>query len=319
MTSARPNLAVQIEPQWGFGYQEVADIATAAEAAGWDALWVSDHLLWDGEAIDRNCFEAWTLLAALAVATSTLRLGTLVTCNSYRHPSLLAKMAAGIDSISGGRIDFGIGAGWKEAEYRAYGYDFPGIGTRQAQMSEAIDLTRLLWTEPYADFAGTHYQLDRAVCAPKPVQTPLPIWVGGHGDRLLRIVAEKADGWNMVFGRSLDELAARHAVLDRHLADLGRDPTTLKRSVFLFTAVVDSPAELAALAADQKDRLGPVAANFMAAGQSAGLIGSADQIASALRNHTALGFDGLHLLFPYGHEIEQVNRIATDVFPLLEN
>ena len=319
MTSVRPNLAVQIEPQWGFGYQEVADIATAAEAAGWDALWVSDHILWDGEATERNCYEAWTLLAALAVATSTLRLGTLVTCNSYRHPSLLAKMAAGIDAISGGRVDFGIGAGWKEAEYRAYGYDFPGIGTRQAQMSEAIDLTRLLWTEPYADFAGTHYQLDRAVCAPKPVQTPMPIWVGGHGDKLLRIVAEKADGWNMVFGRSLDELAGRHAVLDGHLADLGRDPATLKRSVFLFTALVDSPAELEALASDQKARLGPVAANFMAAGQSAGLIGSADQVASALRDHTALGFGGLHLLFPYGHEIEQVNRFAADVFPLLEN
>ena len=310
---ARPNLAVQLEPQWGFAYDDVAAIAVAAEQSGWDALWVSDHILWDGDAIDRNCFEAWTLLAALAVATTTLRLGTLVTCNSYRHPSLLAKMVAGIDCISGGRVDFGIGAGWKEEEYRAYGYDFPGIGTRQAQMSEAIDLSRLLWTEPYADFAGKHYRLDRAVCAPKPVQAPLPVWIGGHGDKLLRIVAEKADGWNMVFGRTLEELADRHAVLDCHLDDLGRDPATLKRSVFLFSAIVDSASELEALANDQRQRLGAVADRFMGAGQAAGLIGSAEEVAASLRDHLALGFGGLHLLFPYGHEVEQIQRFAADV------
>ncbi len=313
----RPNLAVQIEPQWGFAYEDMAAIAGAAEQSGWDALWVSDHLLWDEQATDRNCYEAWTLLAALAVATSSLRLGTLVTCNSYRHPSLLAKMAAGIDCISGGRVDFGIGAGWKEEEYRAYGYAFPGIGTRQAQMSEAIDLTRLLWSEPYADFNGKHYQLERAVCAPKPVQAPMPVWVGGHGDKLLRIVAEKADGWNMVFGRSLEELAGRHAVLDQHLADLGRDPGSLKRSVFLFTAIVDSDAEREALAAEQRARLGAVADRFMAAGQAAGLIGSADQVVAGLAAHLALGFGGLHLLFPYGREIAQIERFSVDVNPHL--
>lgn len=309
-------LAVQIEPQWGFSYDEMAAVAAATETVGWDALWVSDHILWDADATERNCFEAWTLLAALAATTETLRLGTLVTCNSYRHPSLLAKMAAGIDVISGGRVDFGIGAGWKEEEYRAYGYDFPGIGTRQRQMSEAIDLTRLLWSEPYADFAGEHYRLERAVCAPKPTQSPMPIWIGGHGDNLLRIVAEKGDGWNMVFGRTLEQLADRHAVLDRHCEAIDRDPASVMRSVFLFTAICDTEADVVALEADLVSRLGPSGKMFMKAGAAAGVVGPADQVASSLADHLALGFDGLHLLFPYGHEVEQIQRFAADVFPL---
>ncbi|MDH3683879.1 MAG: TIGR03560 family F420-dependent LLM class oxidoreductase [Acidimicrobiia bacterium] len=310
-------VALQIEPQWGFSYEEVATIAAATEAADWDALWLSDHLLWSPDAVDRNCYEAWTLLAALAAATTTLRLGTLVTCNSYRHPSLLAKMAAGIDAMSGGRVDFGIGAGWKQEEYRAYGYDFPGVGVRQRQMSEAIDVTRLLWTEPYADYSGEHYRLERAVCAPKPVQSPMPIWVGGHGDNLLRIVAEKGDGWNMVFGRTLDQLRDRHAVLDRHCEEVGRDPASVRRSVFLFTALADTPAEIEALADDLGHRLGDGAERLLEAGKAAGVVGSADQIASALAHHLDVGFDGLHLLLPYGHEIDQIEGFTTDVLPTL--
>jgi F420-dependent oxidoreductase-like protein len=314
---AMTRLAVQIEPQWGFTYDEIAAIAATAERCEWDAMWVSDHILWDADSVDRNCFEAWTLLAALAATTSTLRLGTLVTCNSYRHPSLLAKMAAGIDAMSGGRVDFGIGAGWKDIEYRAYGYEFPGIGTRQRQMVEAIELTRLLWTEPYADYDGDHYRLERAVCAPKPTQSPMPVWIGGHGDNLLRIVAEHGDGWNMVFGRSLGELADRHAVLDRHCADLGRDPASVERSVFLFTAVTDGQAETDALLQDQQARLGPAAERFMAAGDAVGLVGSPDRIAAGLAEHLALGFGGLHLLFPYGHENEQIERFTAEVLPSL--
>lgn len=310
-------LAVQLEPQWGFSYADVAAIAATAEAQSFDALWVSDHLLWDDDAVDRNCYEAWSLLAALAPVTDTLRLGTLVTCNSYRHPALLAKTVAGIDALSGGRIDFGIGAGWKDNEYRAYGYPFPGISTRQDQMVEAIQLSRLLWQEPKATFAGRHYQLDAAVCAPKPAQQPLPVWVGGHGDRLLRIAAEHADGWNMVFGHSLEALAERHATLDRACSAIGRDPASLRRSVFLFTMVLEAGEDEDALLADQVARLGPIAKRFFAAGRAVGLVGSASQVAENLRAHIALGFDGLHLLFPFGRESEQIERVARTVRPLL--
>lgn len=310
----RPFLAVQLEPQWGFGWDDYTAITAAAETSDWDALWVSDHILWAPDSVDRDCYEAWTLLASLAAISDRLRLGTLVTCNSYRHPSLLAKQVAQIDAMSGGRIDFGIGAGWKEEEYRAYGYEFPGIGTRQSQMAEAIDLTRALWQDDYADFEGRHYRVEQAVCSPKPAQSPMPVWIGGHGDNLLRIVAEKADGWNMVFGRSLEELAGRHAVLDQHCADIGRDPATVQRSVFLFCCLLGSDAEREALLAEQVDRLGPVAERFMGAGLAANTVGSPERVAEGLQAHLDLGFGGLHLLFPYGHEVEQIGRFAEEVF-----
>ena len=135
---------------------------------------------------------------------------------------------------------------------------------------------------------------------------------------ILRIVAEKADGWNMVFGRSLEELADRHAVLDRHCADIGRDPAGVKRSVFLFCCLVDSEAERDTLAAEQLGRLGPVAERFMGAGKAANTIGAAEQVAAGLQAHLDLGFGGLHLLFPYGHEVEQIERFAAEVFDHLE-
>jgi F420-dependent oxidoreductase-like protein len=305
--------AIQIEPQFGFGFDELREIALTAERTGWDAMWVSDHLMWEPDSVDRNCFEAWTLLAALAATTSTLRLGTLVTCNSYRPPSLLAKMAAGIDAMSGGRVDFGLGAGWKEMEYRAYGYPFPSIAQRQAQLAEASRLIRLLWTEESASFDGEHFTLDGAVCAPKPVQDPMPMWIGGHGDRLLRIVAQHADGWNMVFGRSLEELRDRHTTLDRHCEAIGRDPASVQRSVFLFTAIVDDETHHERLTAEQRARLGPAADRFLASGREQGLIGPADQVVEALAAHLATGFDRLHLLFPYGLEVEMLCRYSEEV------
>ena len=136
-----PKIAIQIEPMWGFEFHEIRAIAEACERSGWDALWVSDHIFLGGDAVDRNCYEAWTLLAALAPVTNTLRLGTLVTCNSYRHPALLAKMAAGIDDMTGGRLDFGIGAGWNEPECTVMGGDFDH---RWTQTTEAIEVMKKL-------------------------------------------------------------------------------------------------------------------------------------------------------------------------------
>ena len=134
---------IQIEPQFGFTYDEVAQIAKEAERRGFYGLWASDHLFWDSRSEQRNCLEAWTLLTALAPVTTELRLGTLVTCNSYRPPSILAKIASSLDHLSNGRLEFGIGAGWKELEYRAYGIPFPSIGTRLSQLEEAVQVVRL--------------------------------------------------------------------------------------------------------------------------------------------------------------------------------
>src|SRR5579859_6998608 len=158
---------IQIEPQFGFSFDEVRDIALDAERLGADALWVSDHLFLNETSVSTDCLEAWTLLAALTQVATRIRLGTLVTCQSYRNPALLAKIAADVDVLSGGRLDFGIGAGWKELEYRAYGYDFPAPGVRVEQLADTIEICRRMWTEEKATYHGTHYRIDGAQCSPK--------------------------------------------------------------------------------------------------------------------------------------------------------
>src|SRR5882672_12969285 len=184
------DLGVQIEPQFGFSYESVRDIARAAHTAGFTRLWVSDHLFLGKDSVAQDCLEAWTLLAALARDTEGIRIGPMVTAQSYRNPALQAKMAAGVDHMSGGRLEFGVGAGWKEDEYRAYGYDFPSPGDRVEQLREGLEITRRLWQDDRATYHGKHYRIDDAVCAPKPNQRPRPpIWIGGAGPRVMRLAA----------------------------------------------------------------------------------------------------------------------------------
>ena len=161
-------LGVIVSPAAGWSYQEICDVAQLAEKSGFDSFWVSDHFFGGpGGTPDRNCLEAWTLLAALARDTTKIRLGVLVAAIQYRNPALQAKMAAGVDHMSGGRLEFGVGAGWKEDEYRAYGYDFPSPGDRVEQLRDGLEITRRLWQDDRATYHGKHYRIDDAVCAPK--------------------------------------------------------------------------------------------------------------------------------------------------------
>lgn len=192
-------LGVIVSPAAGWAYTEIRDLARTAETSGFDSFWVSDHFFGGpGGTPDRNCLEAWTLLAALGRDTTRIRLGVLVAAVQYRNPALQAKMAASVDHISCGRLEFGIGAGWKEDEYRAYGYDFPAPGERVDQLREGIEITRRLWSEDRATYHGKHYTIHDAVCAPKPTQRPRPpIWVGGAGPRVMRLAARYADGFDL--------------------------------------------------------------------------------------------------------------------------
>ncbi len=179
-------------------YDTLRRLATEYEAAGLDSLWLMDHLIWElsGDAV----LECWTVLSALAEATERIRLGTLVLCNNYRNPALLAKMAATLDIISKGRLILGIGAGWKKNEYLAYGYEFPSPHVRIGQLREAVTIIKKMWTEDEPSFQGKYYHIEKAVCKPKPLQRPHPpILIGGGGRRLLRLVAELADAYNGVF------------------------------------------------------------------------------------------------------------------------
>lgn len=309
---------IQIEPQFGFTYPEVADLAKEAERADFTALWASDHLFFDAQSERRNCLEVWTLITALAPITTRLRLGTLVTCNSYRLPSVLAKSAASFDHLSNGRLEFGIGAGWKEMEYRAYGIPFPSIGTRLAQLEEAVRMLRLLWTKERASFSGTHYRLDNAMCAPKPVQQPLKIWIGGGGEKtLLRLVAEHADGWNMLPGVPLPEVKRKLEVLQRHCDAVKRDFTTIDKSLFIVSCVVEREEELDKRVAEVEKALGPMGSAALHMARGAGTAGTPERVAETLRQFQDLGFDYFIAMFPYKQDREMLQRFAETVMPHL--
>ncbi len=205
-----------------------------ADDGGFDHCWCMDHLATLGPRDDGPIFEAWTLLAGMAVATSRTRIGCMVTGNTYRHPAMLAKAAVTVDHLSGGRLEFGLGAGWAENEHTMLGLPFGTATDRADWLEDACQVIRSLWTQQRTSFDGTKYKLAEAVAEPKPVQQPHPpIWIGGSGrQRTLRITARYADVWNAA-GGSPEEVAEVSAVLDERCAEIGRDPAQIRRSVQL--------------------------------------------------------------------------------------
>ena len=224
-------------------WARTVELAQLAQRVGYDHLWVYDHV----ETVPRRepevMFEAFTMLAALAPLTERIRLGQLVTCAAYRNAGLLAKEAAGIDVISGGRLILGLGAGWYEREYRAYGYEFPSARDRLARLEETVTVVRRLWSEERVDFEGRHLRFEGAYCDPKPIQARPPIWVGGGGERVtLRIAAEHADATNWQVG--LEEFVHKSAVLREHCERVGRDFEEITRTHAPDCRLFDSDADL---------------------------------------------------------------------------
>jgi F420-dependent oxidoreductase-like protein len=205
-----------------------------ADEGGFDHLWVFDHFNPIVGELTGTEWEGWMLLAAMAEATSRVRIGVMVTGNTYRHPAVLAKMAVTVDHLSGGRLEFGLGAGGAEVEHRMLGLEFPPVAERIRRLGEACQVIRKLWTEEVADHEGPAYRLAGAVQNPKPVQKPHPpIWLGGAGEqRTLRVVAEHADVWNLA-GSDVADGIRKSQILDRHCEELGRDPASIRRSVQL--------------------------------------------------------------------------------------
>ncbi|MHA2394697.1 MAG: TIGR03560 family F420-dependent LLM class oxidoreductase [Promethearchaeota archaeon] len=203
-------------------YDSIKKIAQECESLGYDSLWAMDHLMW-GISEAGSVFEAWTLLTALATETKSIKLGPLVACNSFRNPTLTAKIAATIDVISNGRLIFAYGAGWKDIEYEAYGFPFKDPVTRLKQMREGITLIKKLWTEERTSFKGDFYEAKNAICNPKPVQKPHPpIMIGGGGEKYtLKVAAEIGDIWDR-WGASIDEYTRKVRILQEHCDSLGR-------------------------------------------------------------------------------------------------
>jgi F420-dependent oxidoreductase-like protein len=309
--------ALQVEPQYGFTFDALVEMAQQAEQSGYHALWTSDHLLWDRHTPDRNCFESWTLLTALAPLTTTLRLGTLVTCYAYRPPSLLAKMVACLDHISQGRVDCGLGAGWKELEFRAYGIPYLPLGVRMAQLRETVQIVTQLWTQARVSFQGRYYTLEDTLCAPKPLQQPLPLWLGGQSNRLLRLVAEAANGWNLVVRSTPEDVQRQLALLQHHCDSVGRERATIDQSLLVLTALCDTEQDYVRLQAEQTRLLGADMAPSLEQARHLGLVGSAATVIASLQRYLALGFDYVVALFPYTHERMLLQRYAAEVWPHL--
>jgi F420-dependent oxidoreductase-like protein len=211
-------------------WDELLDRVRFAEDAGFDGAWVFDHFKVLYGPPDGPCFEAWTLLAALAAATSRIRLGALVTGITYRHPSILAAEAVTVDHVSGGRLELGLGAAWFGEEHAELGIPFPGPGERLDRLAEAVDVMIALMTEDPANFDGRYYRLRNASYYPRPVQRPYPpLWIGGGGERkLLPLAARRGDVWHG-FG-SVAELARKSRLLDRLAEEAGRNPSDIARS-----------------------------------------------------------------------------------------
>ena len=222
-------------------FEAMSQVAKTAERLGFDSIWLFDHFHTYHRPVLETTFECWTSTAALARDTSRIRVGQMVTCNGYRNPALLAKMASTVDVLSHGRLDFGIGAGWYQHEFDAYGYTFPPVPERLRMLEESLQVIRAMWTEPYASFAGEYYRIAGAINEPKGVQQPHPpIWVGGSGERVtLRLAAQYGDATN--FGGHLDDLDwYRHkfGVIRGHCNAIGRDADELIRSSDVETTLV---------------------------------------------------------------------------------
>ena len=204
----------------------------ADDTPAFEHAWLFDHFSPIQGSLDGPCFEGWTLLAALAAQTSRLRLGLMVTGNTYRHPAILAHMAATVDVISNGRLDFGIGAGWNEYEHTSMGIPLYAPGERIRRLGEACEIIRRLWTQHLTDFEGRYYQLKEARCEPKPIQKPYPPFViGGSGEQLtLRVVAQYADIWNAM-PATVEDFRHKLDVLHGHCAAVGRNPQEITLSV----------------------------------------------------------------------------------------
>jgi F420-dependent oxidoreductase-like protein len=250
MTSFPIRFGIQT-PQQHARWEELLALWHDIDNLGYDSAWVFDHFVPIFSDPTGTCLEAWSTLAALAMATRRVRLGVMVTGNTYRHPAVLAKVATTVDIISGGRLIFGVGAGWFELEHREYGIPFHTTGGRLSRLDESLHVIKLLWTQDRANFNGKHFKLTDASFNPKPLQQPHPlILIGASGENIaLRIVAQHAQMWNS-FG-SPDAFRTKIQRLEEHCRRVGRDPATIEKSVLLGEtfALYDAQRQIDAYAA----------------------------------------------------------------------
>lgn len=286
-------------------YETMVSVAQTAEEAGFVAAYVVDHFHTIPQPSQEVTFECWTSTAALARDTRNIRIGQMVTCNSYRNPALLAKMASTVDVLSHGRLNFGIGAGWYEHEYRAYGYTYPDGPERLRQLREAVQVILAMWTQEEAHFEGNYYQVHGAMNQPKGVQKPhIPLLIGGDGEKVtLKIVAQYADACNV--GDDPASVKQKLAVLKRHCETIGRDYESIHRTTSTMCLMADSDEQaLAQLPAERKASLGSTI--------HTALIGSPETIRQRLQAYEEAGVQELIMRFIDGTNLDAIRRFAQE-------
>ncbi|MDP9483416.1 MAG: LLM class F420-dependent oxidoreductase [Chloroflexota bacterium] len=289
--------ALMIEAQQGLSYAELLAIAQRAEAAGFEALFRSDHYESFPGPAGRPTTDAWTVLAGLARETTTIRLGVLVSPVTFRLPGNLAKIVATVDEMSGGRVELGIGAGWNEDEHRRHGFPFPPIKERADMLEEQLAVVHGLWEEPDGwSFEGRHYRVEDAIFYPKPVQRPrVPILVGGSGSpRSLRLAARYADEFNITSADAAT-VAEKMGELDAACQAIGRDPRTIRRSAMVGTMIAADPGQLAARKQALLTELTPdeAAEDWFATREQRWIFGTPDQARAKIAEFAAAGVDRL--------------------------
>jgi len=236
-------------PQVDVDYDVVKRVALACENAGFNSIWVTDHLLPISSSLQESYLECWTILSALSEVTRHVRLGTMVLCSMFRHPSLLAKMASTLDVISRGRVELGLGACWFKSEFEAYGIPFPRAAVRIEMLREALTVMKKMWSERKPVFQGKYYSINEALCNPKPVQKPHPpLWIGTllGGKLMFETVAKYADGWAIGswYLPSIDEYRQKLEHLRLHFSEVGREFENLKRAIGATCILAENKIEL---------------------------------------------------------------------------
>ena len=292
----------------------VLDLWRHIESTGWDIACVTDHFMPNTKDRSGEVMESWTTLSALAAVVPRMRVGTIVLGNTYRQAAIVAKMAAQLDIISGGRLLLGLGAGWQRNEHDAYGIPFYTMRERLERLDEACTVIRSLWTQERSDFTGRYYQLSNAPLDPKPVQKPHPeLMIGGGGERItLRIAARHADHWNVWGGPKV--LARKSAILEEHCAKVGRDPKQIARSVNMVLLITDKKAEADRLKESIAARMGFDADMTL----DTCLSGTPDQIRETLAALSAAGANTLFILTmfrPWDELRRDMDRFVAEIAP----
>jgi alkanesulfonate monooxygenase SsuD/methylene tetrahydromethanopterin reductase-like flavin-dependent oxidoreductase (luciferase family) len=307
------DVGIQIEPQYGFSYPQISEIAKKAEMLDFESIWVSDHLFMTEDSFGISCLECNTVLSALARDTDNLRLGAMVASQSYRNPALSANIAASLDNISRGRINFGVGAGWKKVEYDAYGYQFPKAYTRIKQLEEAVEIAKLLWTGKKTSFHGKYYELVNALCYPHPVQKPhIPIWIGGSGNLTLKVASKHADAINFAWSFPIEQFLERLDLLKDHCQKIGRNYNEIRKSAGLMITMAPDTKSLKSKLKDQELQKDTPYRRYLSR-QLPNIVGLPNEIAEKIAEYLELGVDHIILRFNFGEEIESMLLFKDEV------